>query len=105
MLCLARSGPPTPAEIITPACYSTLAQRKEDSGKALQPQTQPRTWCGRSSNIRPHERRISRGQVWPRDPNRFAINGLGLCTASAHSETAGIAVPFGSDGDILDRNR
>ena len=62
--------------------------------QALQPQIRPGMWCGRISNLRPRERRISRGQAWPRDPNRFAINGLGLCTASALSETAGVNVPF-----------
>jgi hypothetical protein len=48
-------------------------------------------WGGPSSNIRPRESGISRAQALPRDPNRFAINVLGLCTASTHREAAGVA--------------
>jgi hypothetical protein len=62
--------------------------------QSLQPQTGPGTWSGPSSNIRPRESGISHAQALPADQNRFAINGLGLRTASDHRETAGVAMPF-----------
>jgi hypothetical protein len=68
--------------------------------QALQPHTGPGTWGGRSSNIRPCESGICRAQALPGDPNRFAINGLGLCLASAHMETARVAMRLHSSLSI-----
>jgi hypothetical protein len=64
--------------------------------QALQPHTGLGTWGGPSSNFRSRENGISRAQALPGDPNRFAINGLGLCTASVHREPAGVAMPVHS---------
>jgi hypothetical protein len=62
--------------------------------QALKPHTGPGTWGGPSSNIRVRESGISRSQALRVDLNRFAIDELGSCTASAQRETAGVATPF-----------
>jgi hypothetical protein len=49
--------------------------------KALQQHTGGCRWGGPSSNIRPRESGISRAQALQGAPNRFAIDGFGLCTA------------------------
>jgi hypothetical protein len=40
-----------------------------------------------------HESGISHAQALPAELNRFALNRIGLRTASAHRETAGVAIP------------
>jgi hypothetical protein len=62
--------------------------------QSLQPQTGPGTWNGPSSNFRPRESGISHAQALPAELNRFALNRIGLRTASAHTKTAGVAIPF-----------
>jgi hypothetical protein len=64
--------------------------------QSLQPQTGLGTWSGPSSNIRPRESGISHAQALPAELNRFALNRIGLPTASAHRETAGVAIPVRS---------
>jgi hypothetical protein len=46
------------------------------------PHTGPGTSGDPSSNIRTRDGGICRARALPEGPNRFAINGLGLCTAS-----------------------
>jgi hypothetical protein len=62
--------------------------------QSFQPQTGPGAWSGPSSNIRPRESGISHTQALPADLNRFALNRLGLRTASAQRVTAGVAIPI-----------
>ena len=87
-----------------------IAARDPDwKGQALQPEIGPPvssrngrrgsrrpaagSWRGVNSTILPRDGGIRRAQALRGDPNRFAINALGLCISPAHREIVGVAMP------------
>jgi hypothetical protein len=69
--------------------------------QALKPHTGPDTSRSPSSDILPRNSGFCRTWATPAGPNRFAINGLGLCAASAHRETTSLQCLFAARRPLL----